>query len=379
MRTKSRLEKILRGALHAGRYAGLAAVASTLGCVPIPNIISVSADGRYVAFSLNEEGNLVLDDKHGQSIPVLVDLETNSVRTMGDPVLFAAMLSNTSDAMAFSSVEDQKAVTILLSEGERRVIQDAQFPSLSPNGRFLLYSKISEGLYEEKIDLYMTDLQTDSTRLISHQAFLPDFSPDNKHFSYLRQKKPNYHLVISDINGENERVICEVNDATVDKFMIPQWVDNERLAFRTRTPFSGKDDEIFIADLEGEIEQVTNNDFDDAYPQVTRDGRVVYLTNQGNGSLPELVGNVFVSEKRDGEWHSRPLGINAIYFKLAANDRIVYAVPGEGEHTSTNLYIANLNNPSQRTDLKKLIMPHLRGKFPATQPSSSTQPSLTTQ
>ena len=56
-------EKIVKAISNPSKYAGLAAIALSLGCIPSPTLISVSDDGRYVAVPFKQNGEVYVGEK----------------------------------------------------------------------------------------------------------------------------------------------------------------------------------------------------------------------------------------------------------------------------------------------------------------------------
>jgi hypothetical protein len=308
----------------------------------------------------------------------IVDLDSECVQSFEKTFPGPWWLSNTQNTIAFQSNTGKDPTVTVLSDGNEVTIPRAAYPCLSSDNRTLVYATLIE---EEKAwipscDISIRDLKTQTNRILVSKAFLPDLSPDGKHISYVRHEKvadkTKFYLAVSDIEGKNARDICEISEKSLEVLMLPQWISNEDIAFKTTTPFTGRDNEIFVANVNGEIEQVTSNDYEEREHQLTMNGEVVYVGEKGSEGLPKAVGPVYISEKRDGEWHERPLGINAGAFKIAGR-RIVYLTAEEVDgKPKQGLYVSDLTNLRERKNVAEIIRPYLTSaKFPETQPSTA--------
>lgn len=347
----SRIDRLLRGMAWAGRYAAPPAVAMMLGCVPTMRMVSLSPDGRYAAIPYEQK----VDGGKDRVVFALVDLETGSGRVTDVSADGAWWYSNTRDVIVSTKPDaDPPSVRVVTKEGTKTITQ-GMLPALSPDGRHVVYTYAEENEPTAHGNLMRYDVKTGETTDLGVSGIFASFSPDGKRLLYASkpgdpEDKGAWRLMAAGRDGGDEIKLGLIDPETA-KLFCPAWVDNEHVVFRTRTEKSPKDGELFIADLKGKREQVTDNALEDINPQVVAPDRIVYA--QAFDAKSQDVDEhkpveVWLAEKKDGQWRHRGLGVKACFF--AANDKwLVYA----GE--SGEFFRMPLDDPSKAQSLSEMI------------------------
>ena len=362
----TRIERLLRGLGLAGRYGSPAVVAAMLGCVPEMQQISISPDGRYVVVAAGSNGAFVpyFDSSSGQgTMPhlVVLDLKESAVAASVALSKPAFWLSNVGQTAVFLSDEGEKAVVVLhTGEGKTHRIEDATLPSLSHDGKRLVYSKSPGSTSNMTGDLMLYDIATDKTTDLKAKGGYGQISPDGKRVLFAQRDAESddakWTLAVINIDGSGRKEISKIDPET-GKLFVPRWVDDGSVIYRTRTEKSPGDGELFVSDLSGKVEQITDTDEDDVNPQVIGAGRIVYgrqATGEGDKGLKHA--EVWVAEKKAGKWEHRALGIKAFAF-AASGDRLIAVGDNEGK-----IVEASIADPSKTRDLSALIAKKFEGK-----------------
>jgi hypothetical protein len=274
-RRLTRPQRLLRGLRQINKYAVGSALAALIGCVPPNNAMKISPDGRYLVLPYTEDG-VGIGEKPARV--VVIDLENNSASLahaqLQGTFLWFDRAGDTTCFMKSESADGRTTSSVIVIHGlDKRVIENAMFPSLSSDGRMLAAVTSAEG--EQRLMVH--DVANNKTTILDVQADLADMSPDGKHIVCIRgdlnephDKTFEIHVVDSD--GRNDRRLTTMNPNTESLFD-PQWIDNQRIMFVDRRPEHGDDEEVFTIDLEGTVNVITSNDLDDRYPQFIGEGR----------------------------------------------------------------------------------------------------------
>jgi len=350
-RKRSKIERIVRGVtFERAKYAGLVGIAMSLGCVPVPNLFSVSPDGRYVAVSVSQEGDIAVED----ALVAVIDVKEEKVKVIDGLYKYAYWFDNSKDVVVFESFlprEDGKGDVVLIKGGRTERIRNAVYPSLSQDGRFLLYSHLSKKDGKENVRLHLRDLENGTDRDLEIQGIFGSLSPDLKHVAYLDfgsiEDERLISLKISDLEGNRTENICRlrVTDWPIYSF---KWISDNEIVFQGVTEFSGADSELFSATIYGEVEQFTNNFVGDGFPCAVGDG---FLFVKNLESLHEdNCSEIFKLIKTDYGWIETPVGVRAFSLE-SGGDRLFFmryekkGFRGDGQidFSRLSLYMSNSN------------------------------------
>ena len=348
------LDRLVTALRQIGKYSLSGALIALTGCVPSPNLISVSADGRYLVVPVNQAGTAVML-KDASSI-IRIDLKTNDVQVIGPNRNGAFWMNVSSDVIAYGLLGDQMSVMIHAGNETPVAIKDAIFPTLSSDGTSVVYSisGSNDGTLTVDSKLMKHDVKTGKTIDLKLPGTAPEFSPDGKRLLFVTTDASGATSVeIADSDGGNRKKISNI-EADLPNIFKPRWIDNNTLLYRAKTKDTGDDAELFFATLDGKTEQVTANDVEDVTPIAAGKDRIVWrelavgsTPQNGDDELP-----LWVSEKKDGKWSSRPLDIKAVAIAMVGDD-LIYAgvLPNEG----VSLRRCKISKPLESTDMLALI------------------------
>lgn len=347
------LDRLVTALRQISKYSLSGALLALTGCVPSPNLISVSPDGRYVVVPVNQAGTAVML-KDASSI-IRIDLKTNDVQVIGPNRNGAFWMNVSSDVIAYGLLGDDTSVMIHAGNETPVAIKNAIFPTLSHDGKFVVYSVgSSDGTLTEGSKLMKHDVKTGKAIDLKLPGTAPEFSPDGKRLLFVTADASGVTSVeIADSDGSNRKKISTI-EADLPNIFKPRWVDSNTLLYRAKTKDTGNDAELFFATLDGKTEQVTANDVEDVTPIAAGKDRIVWR-ELAVGSTPQNGDDVlplWVSEKKDGKWTSRELGIKAVAIAMVGDD-LIYA--GVVENEGVSLRRCKISKPEESTDMLALI------------------------
>ncbi len=363
----SRIERLLRGLGLASRYGSPAVIAAMLGCVPEMQQISISPDGRYVVVPATAQGGFVphFDSSTDQNaVPrlVVVDLKDNTVvanLVLTKPALW---ISNVGETAAFLSEEGGKSIVVIhTGGGKTHRIEDATLPSLSHDGKRIVYSKTSGGTNEITGDLMLYDIAADKTTDLKVKGGYGQISPDGKRVLFAHRDgdgdDSKWTLSVIAIDGSGKKEISRIDPET-GKLFVPRWVDDGSVIYRTRTDKSPTDGELFVSDLAGKVEQITDTDEDDVNPRIVGPGRILYgrQPTDGSGETALKHAEIWVAEKKAGKWEHRALGHKAFAF-TAVGDRLIMVGDNDGKIIETSIA-----DPTKTRSLSEVIAKKFEAK-----------------
>jgi len=162
------------------------------------NVLSISADGRYIAF-MSDASNLVSGDTNGKSDVFLLDTQTNSTTRVS--VDSSGVQGNSPSA----------------------------FPSISADGRYVAFvsnaSNLVNGDTNVKTDVFVRDTQTNSTTRVSlnssgvqgnSDSEYPTISADGHYVAFMSEAS---NLVSGDTNGSSDVFVHE-NDVIQNEYTL---------------------------------------------------------------------------------------------------------------------------------------------------------------
>jgi len=311
------LQRLVKGSFEIGKYVGYASVLAGLGCFHAPNYMSISENGRYVAVPVNRNGEFKSDEENRFADVLVIDTKASIIKIPmrfynGFNIEDSFYMTNSRNKIAYMNKDSEggiegSSVFVLSIEGSL-VIKNAGFPRLFDNGHKLAYTKI---LNKNKLDIVLRDLKSGSEKSLGIEGIVSDFSSDAKHLAYLFEKKigeeSEDYLGICDIDGRNKKSICQP-----DFFGgLPQWIDNKRILFKM-------DSEVFVADNVGNLERITNNSFDEIYPQASGE-RIFFGIDEEDEMMP-----IYFAEEKNNEWKVEDTNIKTKDFFRVTGDNIIY-------------------------------------------------------
>ena len=355
-----RWDKILRSMWTPGRYVLPSVALALTGCIASPNVVSVSPDGRYIVVPMNQSG--VTSHLGQPSRLVVIDTQTSKVEPLGDSVQGGVYWVDVAAGVTVRGVlpvgKDDAPAVIITQDGKTTTIRDAMFPTLSDDGQQLVYvGRPDTAQLYGRIMRY--DVRTGKSHDLEIEGAMPDVSPDGNHVLCVTKADNKWHATVAAMDGSGLRRIAEI-DSDAAKNVFPRWIDNDSFLFRTASGETGADSELFIANLMGRIERVTDNDMVDVFPQSAGRNRVLYLSmpkEAGIGNEQMSVAELWMSERRDGKWEDRKLGIRAYSFRVIG-DEVLYLVP-KSQHTC-ELLRASLGSPQKSTNVSDWIKANVK-------------------
>ena len=357
-----RWEKILRGMWTPGKYAVPSAALALSGCITSPNVVSVSPDGRYIVAPMYEDGVAITVAQPSRL--VLIDTKTREVRPLGEEAAQVYWVDTAGGVVVSMQANESLEVVVVDPEGKPKTIKDAMFPTLSNDGKQVVYVSKPEGNPNSWADqvhgrLMRFDLAAGKTHDLKIDGTMPDISPNGERVLFVAKLNGQWHAAVASVDGSDMRRIAEI-DADAAGNVFPRWIDDQSFLFRTAAKDAGDDSELYVASLMGDLERVTDNEVDDVFPQTAGPNRILYLVypRKFNKALwtedkDFMEGELWISEKRDGKWGDRTLGIKAHSFRVFGEE-ILYVAPNK-EKSSYDLIRAPLDNPKQSIDTTKWI------------------------
>ena len=286
MTRKSLTQRLFKDGLHIGKYLAAATVALSLfGCDHLPKPISASEDGRFITYSATETGGFhPLGENYNEATMVLYDTQQKRVVNtfeINSPPIWP---TNTGDTVAYmetpveGAFHSRKSSVVVYSGGKKEIIENAAYPELSSDGRYLVYTGRRDSSQEPV--LILREREAKQERNLGITGMCSDFSPDTKSLVYLifeRQDKDRVCLFVETqnlITGEKKR-FGEVNTFNEEISSSPRWIDNNRILYSGKAK-EGTDSEIFIGNQDGSLTQVTNNEIEEYLVEMTPDGQIFY-------------------------------------------------------------------------------------------------------
>lgn len=171
------------------------------------------------------------------------------------------------------------------------------YPSFSPDGKFVVYHKISYsyyksiggffGLFGAKVitvvknsEIWLKNLTTGETVLLGN-GYQPAFSPDGERIAYVKYSSDAESCAIwtMELDGSNP---MQITDAKKGFAYDPCWSpDGTKLVFSSYKK-DKKDHDLYVIDADGNnLKQLTKNKSYDGQPYWTRDNYIYFTSDRG--------------------------------------------------------------------------------------------------
>jgi len=331
------------------------------GCVPPPNFVAVSPDGRYAVVPFNDEGPALLGKTNGGL--VLIDLQT----------MKSTLIAKETSASAWVGIANGTTVRVV-DEGKPNTIEvryrdqtlrypNASFPTLTPDGQTMFYIDSPDAAIDHKPaeaigKIYSRDLALDQRKDLHITGIPANVSPDGQYLAYItredRDGKEAWGLCIVPVQGGEAKWLAQFNP-DLPWFFQPKWLDDQTLIFRGYAEGSPEDTDLFTVSLEGQVKQLTaDNTISEAYPQAASAGRLVWLAVEGKvmdeareSPMLGLRGKLMIGKVNDsGVLEAEELGYNAIAFTVQG-DRLLF-VDVDERLERNDLWMVDLSRPGIR-------------------------------
>jgi len=348
------LDRLITTLRKLSKYSLSGALVALAGCVPSPNLVGVSPDGRYIVLPVNQLG-VVVAPNDASSI-IRMDLKTNDVQVIGPNQKGVFWMSIAGDAIAHCA-DGGDGLSIVLHHGLEApvTIKNAMLPTLSPDGASMVYvAADQQNQRTASGKLMKRDVKTGKTTDLKLEGTAPEFSPDGKRLLYVAITNTGGALHVTDADGGNSKKISDIVTDLPEIFR-PRWAGADAVLYRAKTKDTGDDAELFIATLDGKTEQVTVNDIEDITPIYAGKDRIIWRElaagknlDQGDDMLP-----LSISEKKDGKWQTRALGINALTISVVGDD--LFFVLMDEDAKQIKLMRCPIAQPDKQTDVTAVI------------------------
>ena len=282
--------------------------------------ISVSPDGRYIAFTL--DNGLYFSDRNGNVIPVAASDDRNltfgqSVSRNEFGITGGIFWSDSGKRLAFYR-KDETAVT--------------SFPLLDITTRTGSLFEIKypmAGMSSENVQTGIYDLASNTTVYVKADDFGYDqyltnvtWSPDDRYLLIQVLDRSQKHCRLNMYDASTGEFVRTLLTEDNDRFVEPQnpvWFlrgSNERFIYRTDNRDGYKN--LYLCDLQGNISRLTKTGADVEY--VGNDGRTVFYTS---AEVSPVENHLFKVDTKTGKtmrltveegWHTVSLSPDCRYF-----------------------------------------------------------------
>ncbi|MCL5030566.1 MAG: peptidase S9 [Bacteroidetes bacterium] len=325
----------------------------------------LSPDGKHLIFFSSKDlfsiDLFLADAKTGKIERNVFKTEFNTHLENLEFISSAGAWDSTGKKFVFAAVEEGRPVLTILNVDDESIKQVIRFPKLaeifnpswSPDGRYIVFSALANGLS----NLFVYDLKTQSSRQLTDDAYAelqPTWSPDGKEILYSTDRFTtrlsdldygNYQLAIMNFEtGKIER-LPGFSDA---KEINPQWsADGKSIYFIS--DHNGIDNLYRLDRTDNKIYQITN--LFGGVSGITALSPALSVATNAN----ELVYSVF----QDNKYEIYKIDSTQILNGKDVQPEFAIGNPGVLPPTPqvNNTFIANLNNPylglpSDTTDYK---------------------------
>lgn len=350
----SGIGKLVKAGFNLGKYPATAAVAlGLMGCYTAPKSFTASQDGRYVLYAVDKDGDVNVSGSSLIRYDTLSGKVVDRYDVSEDDI--PIWMTNEAGKIAYiTSFLDHKTGIVVRSGDGTDIVPNGSYPDLSPDGNMLVYSRLEDSV-ENPFDaeIRLRNLGTKEDEATGVTGVAPNFSPDGKYFAY---------YTLNEVEGDDgdEDVVefvvgvysLETNKKTVlsrnpmkrlDQngfnylYDHVHWPNNDQVLYHAMPESGGEDSEIFLQNKDGSDRvRVTDNQLMEFSADMGPKGRLFYTAADfpSNGSSEEINGmpNLYVAEKKNGEWVSKDLkanfalrsaGIDPVFLEVAGDNLVV--------------------------------------------------------
>ena len=357
---------------------------------------SISANGRYVAFS-SSASNLISDDTNNYRDIFVRDRKTGTTArvsiandgTSGNSYSLSPSISADGRYVAFSSsasnlvpddnnnktdifVRDRQTGTterVSIAPDGTSANSDSLSPSISADGRYVVFQSKASNLVPEDIngqdDIFIYDRQTKITERVSvtvdgnsanDLSSEPSISADGRYIAFLSEAS---NLVPGDINGERDIFVRDRQTGTTEKISVAVdgnqannesaapsiSADGRYVAFQSKASNLIANDtngqiDIFVRDRQTGITERVNvaadgNQANDLslLPSINADGRYITFQSWATNLVPDDTNNkmdIFVYDRQKGNSERVSVATNnnqandlSLFSSISANGKYV--------------------------------------------------------
>jgi len=379
---RGKLEKIVYGLAHLEKYPAIGVMMASLGCIVGPSNLSVSDDGRYLAVPISTDENelrLSLFNTERDKI-ALIDLQGEDIRYFevgSHPVWWTR---NTRDKVAHTFTDDEEGMNIeIISENGREVIQNSGYGDFSSDGRMFAYSSIIHGEFRGKewaiTPIVIRDLRKNVSEYPGIYGIALDFSPDGNRLLTIGVgfDGEGIDVGVYDVKNKKRMRVYKFQEGEefegediLDSF--PRWIDNDRVLFKIHGERYGEGGELFIGNVNGDVEQITfGNDDSEILPSLLPSGEIGFLRDAGIRKQNVDMGMLWTGRRTNTGWSYETRGILTMGY-LPVGDKIVYfgEPPAEWVQLKSSksskslneefgLYLIDLDDRRNTVDLQRRI------------------------
>jgi Tol biopolymer transport system component len=342
---------------------------------------SISADGRYIVFE-SSASNLVPDDTNGTEDIFLRDLQTNETRLVSLSAVGSLGNNDSSDSsisadgryVVFESDADnlvpedtngdediflrdlQANTTIRISVSSNAALgnNDSSDPSISANGRYVVFESDASNLVANDTnaikDIFVRDLQTNTTRLVSfgdggegggtlsnNESSDPAISADGRYIVFesdasnldLNDTNDTEDIYLYDMETNTTRLVSAIvgssgNNESSDPSIS---ADGRYVVFESDADNLVDDDtngeeDIFVRDLQANTISLVSFSFNggqgndsSSNPKISADGRYVVFESDASNLVPNDSNDttdIFVRDLQTNTTRLVSLNVNGI-------------------------------------------------------------------
>ena len=229
-------------------------------------------------------------------------------KTSGKNLNYSPAYCSATDKLAFRcQLEGSNTSDIyMMTDGKGKALNQVtesstayeDYPSFTPDGTFLVYSKVQYSFYKsysfwgsffgvadtkiiENSEIWMKNLKTGETTLLGN-GYQPRFSPDGSKIAFVKWSSDAKSASIWTMNPDGGDPI-QITDAKKGIAMLPCWSpDGNRIVFQAYKK-DKKDYDLYVVDIDGNnLIQLTINKSYDGMPYWTTDNFLYFVSDRGN-------------------------------------------------------------------------------------------------